>query len=650
MINSSASINTNQNLHITGQATLENAQIGGIAGHDLTVTQIQGQVINVTVQDALDLSGMLGQVAVRDNQPRNQQDYRQRQVLLNKVKQFWIVGVLKNSVFTQVLLELELRTQHNLVDRPFQQYFETEAPLTSDSTPEITDVFNQMGEGRTLLILGEPGSGKTTTLLKLAQNLIARSEEDLNRPLPVVFNLSSWTKTRLAFADWLVEELHQSYKVSHSLAQKWVGQQQLLLLLDGLDEVEAGQRPGCVRAINQFMQTHGTTEMVICCRNQDYAELPLQLSLQGAIQIEALNFQQIQRYLAQMGQSLTGLRLLLEKNTDLRSFASSPLSLSVMCLAYRDRSPAALLQSASTSQLFPQLWRIYVERMLQRRSTPQTYLPTQTQQWLRVLATHLAQSSQTVFWIEQLQPTWLHHAGQRRIYRLGIILMGSGVFGLMGLGIGGLVGGSIGMLTSGLILAQSTPTIETVETMQWSTLSAIRRLLPSLFASLPLGLSIGFLLGITRTLESGLGGGLSLGVIYGICGSLIFGVIAGLKGPAIATKTKPNQGIFESLHIACFISTVGGIMGGILGLAISPTWLKLGLIYGMTVGFLYGGGQTCLQHFMVRILLYRRGSIPWNYARFLDEAAERILLQKVGSGYMFIHRRLRDHFAQEEVY
>jgi len=37
--------------------------------------------------------------------------------------------------------------------------------------------------------------------------------------------------------------------------------------------------------------------------------------------------------------------------------------------------------------------------------------------------------------------------------------------------------------------------------------------------------------------------------------------------------------------------------------------------------------------------------IPWNLGRFLDYAAERIFLQKVGGGYIFVHRLLQDYFA-----
>jgi hypothetical protein len=45
-------------------------------------------------------------------------------------------------------------------------------------------------------------------------------------------------------------------------------------------------------------------------------------------------------------------------------------------------------------------------------------------------------------------------------------------------------------------------------------------------------------------------------------------------------------------------------------------------------------------------MLHEKGSIPWNYARFLDYATDRIFLQKVGGGYIFVHRMLLEHFAR----
>ena len=78
-------------------------------------------------------------------------------------------------------------------------------------------------------------------------------------------------------------------------------------------------------------------------------------------------------------------------------------------------------------------------------------------------------------------------------------------------------------------------------------------------------------------------------------------------------------------------------MGGVL----DPDF---GLFVGLVVG-LGAGGLACFKHLYLRLLLVRSGSIPWNYVRFLDYAAERILLRKVGGGYIFIHRMLMEHFA-----
>ncbi|NES08375.1 MAG: hypothetical protein F6K22_39895 [Okeania sp. SIO2F4] len=36
---------------------------------------------------------------------------------------------------------------------------------------------------------------------------------------------------------------------------------------------------------------------------------------------------------------------------------------------------------------------------------------------------------------------------------------------------------------------------------------------------------------------------------------------------------------------------------------------------------------------------------PWNYARFLNYATEKMLLQRVGGGYRFIHRLLQERLA-----
>ncbi|MDX2241462.1 MAG: NACHT domain-containing protein [Leptolyngbyaceae cyanobacterium bins.302] len=63
------------------------------------------------------------------------------------------------------------------------------------------------------------------------------------------------------------------------------------------------------------------------------------------------------------------------------------------------------------------------------------------------------------------------------------------------------------------------------------------------------------------------------------------------------------------------------------------------------VGGLTHGGIACVRHFTLRVILYCNHCIPWNYSRFLNYATERLLLQRIGGRYRFIHRLLQDHFA-----
>ena len=66
-----------------------------------------------------------------------------------------------------------------------------------------------------------------------------------------------------------------------------------------------------------------------------------------------------------------------------------------------------------------------------------------------------------------------------------------------------------------------------------------------------------------------------------------------------------------------------------------------GLPVAMWFGFL-----DFLQHFTLRFVLWKYDYAPWNYARFLDHATDRIFLRKVGGGYIFVHRLLQDYFAE----
>jgi len=51
----------------------------------------------------------------------------------------------------------------------------------------------------------------------------------------------------------------------------------------------------------------------------------------------------------------------------------------------------------------------------------------------------------------------------------------------------------------------------------------------------------------------------------------------------------------------------------------------------------------------LRFWLWRAKCIPLNVVAFLDEASDRLILRKVGGGYIFVHRELRDYFAEFDM-
>ena len=73
--------------------------------------------------------------------------------------------------------------------------------------------------------------------------------------------------------------------------------------------------------------------------------------------------------------------------------------------------------------------------------------------------------------------------------------------------------------------------------------------------------------------------------------------------------------------------------------------VSIGLIAAMLGG--QRSGQVLIQHFVLRVILWRNRCTPWNYARFLEFAVQRMFLRRAGGGYLFIHRSFMQHLAEK---
>ena len=212
--------------------------------------------------------------------------------------------------------------------------------------------------------------------------------------------------------------------------------------------------------------------------------------------------------------------------------------------------------------------------------------------------------------------------------------------------------------------------VRTVETLSWSSTRAVRYGV--------LGLLLGILTGIIGEVFFRLAFGqaiaarpdwwLGTGVLFGMVGGISAAILGGLHSGVIETKTAPNQGIRMSFRNSIYAGLIAGAVVGVLGVFTGGFLGNLlanlggirglqgglggGLTAGLTAGLLVAswyGGLNMMQHYMLRGIMFAKGYMPVNYARFLDYTAEELnFLQKVGGGYMFVHRYLLEYFAAME--
>jgi len=683
-------------------------------------------------------------------------------ILLNKVKTFWIEGVLEKSVHSAIFLELGKETRPQAVEHPWEMVLELPDQTNQllPSNTKIFDVFEKMNS--TMLILGEPGSGKTITLLELTRDLITRAEADSNQPIPVVFNLSSWTDKRQLLDDWLATELSSKYQIPRKIGRAWLIDNRILPLLDGLDEVKSENRAACVEALNQFGKTFGLPGYVICCRIKEYTILPVRLKLNGAICLQPLTIAQIKTYLKAGGDKFAVLRAAFEKDIALQELAQSPLMLSIISLAYQDLRPTDLTNTVPNIDTDPRkhLFNTYIQRIFLRKGKiEQPYLKHQVIHWLSWLAKKMKEHSQTVFLIENIQTIWLQSRWERFLFTLSIFAFLGITAGLIAYsyfstnqfkelsGLGDVVvsyethhwisASVIWTFIIWLVRALRTkrrdklkskrtgpPYLENTYNVAiywiswlliwtviylhtWRLDFSLQRAAPFMLIGIIVATLVEFwdkrrpgsidhvqtieMIGWSWTdAKKGCRGGL----IVALCVWCIWvavaiptwddiaelrqlftherfyrysfrnwflGVIAGaiyqgFSSRISETKSLPNQGIKLSMRNAIISGLTFGLVFGIMHVLIwvaferpAKTVLNAGLFSFLNffiITAIWYGGLDFLLHYVLRLMLYLEGNTPRRYAHFLDYAASLIFLQKVGGGYIFIHRLLLEHFAE----
>ncbi len=454
-----------------------------------------------------------------------QLDNRQKLLLQvqNEVRQYRLQS-LHRAVLTYLAQETPPLKMRRTWDVELKVSHHPSVRLTNDTG--IIQVFDRLN-GR-LLILGATGSGKTTTLIGLTKVLVSRAQNDVEEPMPVLLDLSTWKNPDQLIIDWIVEQLHIKYGISIAVGQNWIQQLQILPLIDGLDQVSFNKQVQYIQQINQLLNGDvSPLHLVICANVISYQKLSERLDLNGAIFLRPLTIPQIQDYL--INSRSRELWHNIETDKPLLNLAKTPLYLTMMTLAYEEILIMSWKHLNSFEEQRDYLFNAYIRRQLNQDIHKSQYLPGKApksesfRRWLGWLATRLTTDEVTEFSVKKIPIHWLDENEQKPRYKL------------------------------------------------------------------------------------------TLKLILGLIWVIVIGIMI--------------TGIISKINLLLIIG------------------IGLGLLWA--IGLEKSSLKQKIEQFVIRWILWKDGNIPWNYQRFLNDATDKLLLQKTGDRYRFINRLLQDHFSHK---
>jgi hypothetical protein len=500
---------------------------------------------------------------------------------------------------------------------------------------------------RRLLILGEPGAGKTVLLLRFALQLIKKAEQDPEFPIPVILNLASWQDKGQTFSHWLEQNLPYSggeYGISKEFSKTLVQQNSILPLLDGFDEIAEDYRDSCLEKLYPYLQRLRSSrkatwpEAVLCSRIIEY-EAAADAPVFAIVKIQPLRFREVESALKPLVREndIPAKELMesLQRNPLLREATTSAFYVHTLLNLFSSKK-APQFSAQTKAEIQAEIIAIYVQTQTAKM---QLYPYEKTNLWLGWLAWQMKYRKRAVtFELADMQPDW---ARKGYIYNFffGLIVgivMGSTTFGIVGSILGGL---TIGLMT-GFGYGIQTITISTVDIVEFDFKRLKWRALVDVFVG-------GIVGGIFFNVFFWTVFGLVFGLAFGIFSGIVFGLFETISTIAKLPKLNtPYHRLKSQLWRDAIQWTLSGsiVMGIAQYLAnYSSNGFWVGAIGALFISIFT---SPLFKHWVLVFVLYHERVIPLKYPEFLNTVADNSgLLEKDGGHWRFRHQLLQDYFA-----
>jgi NACHT domain len=182
---------------------------------------------------------------------------------------------------------------------------------------ELVHALTQVPTGR-LVVLGEPGAGKTMLMVRLVLDLLARRAR--GGPVPILVSLASWNPAQEDLRSWLSGQLIIDHPSLDASAGPGMGQGNrvtalmdaglLVPILDGLDEIPDAVRGTAIARMNEALRPG--EKVVVTCRVAQYAaavrpmaNLGVTLHAAAVVQLSPLSPEAVSSYLRDAGGPLS---------------------------------------------------------------------------------------------------------------------------------------------------------------------------------------------------------------------------------------------------------------------------------------------------------------------------------------------------------